>query len=203
MVKIRQKKIFFKKTKNWYFDVYETVCDIIALVKWTFYIFESFLIYINFKSHFNCFSIWASKILSKLTTFFVDTDSLAILAWFSCIIQKIWSELWKWVHAKTTEKSSISQKYIWFASTEKITIWFMIRYLHDAFNNVPKSPTEKHKAYEVTFTCSFLVIRYSILNQHQNHCAKLIKLVNYYEKLQQNKFKNIYWNDKITWCQKQ
>ena len=68
----------------------------------------------------------------------------------------------------------------------------MIRHLHDAFNNVPKSPTEKHKAYEVTLTCSFVVIRCSILNQHLNHGDELMKLVNYSEKLQQNQKKNIY-----------
>ena len=65
-----------------------------------------------------------------------DTEHITLSAWFSCIIQKIWSKLWKWVYAKTTEKSNMPpKKYVWFVSTEKIT----------------KITNWKHESYEVKF----------------------------------------------------
>ena len=48
-----------------------------------------------------------------------------------------------------------------------------------------------------------LMMCYSILNQHQNHCDEWIKLVNHYKELQQTSWKTFIVIKRITWCQKQ
>ena len=62
--------------------------------------------------------------------------------------------------------------------------WFQknecVKYLHDIFIKVPKSPTESTKNIK---SRSQAVFGNTVLNQHQNHCDALIKLVNNYKKL--------------------
>ena len=50
--------------------------------------------------------------------------------------------------------------------------------MHNAFNNVPKSPTKHTKHMKLHLHAVFSLIRCSIFNQHQNQGDELIKLVN-------------------------